>query len=368
MPKYDLTITSSYVQGWVFTDAIRELFQNALDQEATVPNNEMFFNYVPETQTLSIGNKSSVLERKSLLLGASTKQDDDKTIGRFGEGYKVAVLVLLRLGKGIKFYNYGAKEVWMPYMKKSRAFKTDLLCFDIQKKAIWDSVPDYNLTIEVTGVTSDEYAEVVEKTLQLQGEYKSIPSAKGEVLLSSDHKGKIFVNGLFVCLHEPYRRGYNFKPQYLKLDRDRKLVSDFELRWLASEVWLGVDGHEDEIARLVDMTAPDVAYIHLASAPTFTRKEEIANKVAKAFTEEFGTAAVPVTSNEELQAARSTGEKAVMVSEQKQALLRSSSLVPIKQPPKVATVREQLEDWLDRHEQSLSRKAKAELASIMERL
>lgn len=72
MTKYELSLTKDYVPGWTLTDAMRELFQNAVDQEVTVPGNTMFWEYHEEIESFHIGNKLSILEPKSLLLGAST--------------------------------------------------------------------------------------------------------------------------------------------------------------------------------------------------------------------------------------------------------------------------------------------------------
>lgn len=38
MRKYELTLTSSYVQDWDFPMAIRKLIQNGVDQETVKPN------------------------------------------------------------------------------------------------------------------------------------------------------------------------------------------------------------------------------------------------------------------------------------------------------------------------------------------
>lgn len=74
MSKFELSISPDYVPNWTVVDGVRELFQNALDQQTLLPNNEMFFSY--ENEILRVGNKSSVLGINTLLLGASTKRED----------------------------------------------------------------------------------------------------------------------------------------------------------------------------------------------------------------------------------------------------------------------------------------------------
>ena len=109
--KIELTIAPNYVPSWGIVEAIRELFQNALDQQEQYPDNEMDWSYDEDEQKITISNKTSTLTAQTLLLGATSKAGDVSTIGQFGEGYKIATLVLLRNNKKITFYNYGAKEV-----------------------------------------------------------------------------------------------------------------------------------------------------------------------------------------------------------------------------------------------------------------
>jgi hypothetical protein len=52
MSKYELTISPDYAANWSITDAMRELFQNALDQQTVNENNKMFFKYDEEKETL----------------------------------------------------------------------------------------------------------------------------------------------------------------------------------------------------------------------------------------------------------------------------------------------------------------------------
>lgn len=296
MRKFELTITPNYVPSWGIVEAIRELFQNALDQEKQHEDNKMSWSYDADAQRLSISNKSSVLEASSLLLGQTTKADDKSTIGQFGEGYKIATLVLLRNNKQVTFYNYGKKEIWHPRFVNSRRYGTQILTFFVETLKIWDKAPDNNLTIVIDGITEDEFKQrIVPANLHMQTEYKVVDeNSVGQVIDIPGTHGQVFVNGLFVCNFEPYQYSYNFNPGTIQLDRDRKMVSDFDLRWQASKMW-SYSSKIDIITELLTAGKADVAYIKEVSTLStnqYKLREEAFNK----FISLYGDRAVPVCS------------------------------------------------------------------------
>ena len=316
MTKIELTIAPNYVPNWGIVDAIRELFQNALDQEVQHSDNEMSWEYNPDTQTLLIANKSSVLGAGSLLLGSTSKASDVSTIGQFGEGYKIATLVLLRNNKTITFHNNGAKEVWKPRFVKSRKFGTDILTFFIEKASVFKRLNNSDLTIEVNGITPEEFEnEIKPSNLHILQDFEVLEqNSYGRAI---DIPGKVFVNGLFVCEYPPYKYGYDFKPAYIKLDRDRKMVSDFDLRWSASRIW--ATSSNNLVLDMVEAGDADVAYI-TSLGGMYHFSDEAYNR----FMDVYGPEAVPVVNQEELDAVPD-GYKGIIVKELFSELIKSSS-------------------------------------------
>ena len=320
MSKIELSLSSDYVPNWTIVDAVRELFQNALDQEAQNPENTASGEYNEEAQVLSIRSKKAVLPVKSLLLGSTTKADDTNTIGQFGEGYKVATLVLLRNDKQVIFYNYGNRETWLPRFVKSRRFGADVLTFFIDKKHIWESVPSNSLSIDVHGITREEYYEhIVPSNLHLQSSYAiEHITEHGEILSADTHVGMVYVNGLYVCKYDPYAYGYNFKPGQLTLDRDRKLASDFDLKWLASKMWAS----DPNVVVLIEKGLADVAYVKDMS---WKSSLNLPDQAFEKFRQVHGPHAVPVTTQEEADKVPA-GYRGVIVSGNYRSLIRRSSL------------------------------------------
>lgn len=373
MSKFELSLSRDYVPGWGVPEAVRELFQNALDEQTADPANVMDFEYVPEEEKLTITNKTSSLSTKSLLLGTSSKRDDESTVGQFGEGYKIATLVLLREGLDIVFYNYGKKEVWRPRFVNSRRYGTEVLTFFVDKKFPWTKVPDNNLTIEITGLTAEMFMQVRATNLHVSQRYATEPlttleTEYGSILLDDDQKHKVYVNGLFVCEYQGYEYGYNFKPGHLALDRDRKLASDFDLKWLASTMWLDNGGDREfatRAAALAEIGAADVAYVN--SIPSMREGfDRIAQEAFEMFRRRHGAKAVPVSSQHEAESLDPV-HKPIYVSPGYKELVTGAAGYEEPSYIHIPTLHEEVEHWIKLHESEIPEHALASLREILAR-
>lgn len=352
--KYELPFSTSYVPDWTFIEAFRELFQNALDNEITTPENTMGFKYDLATETLTVTNKSSALELDTLLLGSTSKASDANTIGRHGEGYKIAFLVLLREGKTITVQNYGKREIWTTKLVKSKRYNNQLVpTIYVDKTAMWKKVPDNNLTIEVGNITKEEYQAIVVKNLNLQTDVVGIRVPKyGKILTAPSEKGNLYVKGLYICHNDDVSYGYDFEPGIIQLDRDRRLIASFDLAWNTSAMWKIAYAQKDmrnDFLGMVSTNASDIQYIKSNSVynhvPSGT-EDGLANDIAKGFIRKHGADAIPVTNNDELQAAQSAGSKAVMVSETEAHYIRRSD-IEIQDVPAIIKVWEKFDDFIN---------------------
>lgn len=342
MSRYELSLDMGYVPHWGVAEGVREFFQNAYDEE-TEKSNDMFFNYDKESQILRIGNKSSVLDKRTLLLGSSTKRDNDKLIGQQGEGYKVATLVLLRTGHTIKIFNYGAKEVWTAKVVKSRKYKADIVAFDIEKY-VWKKVPEHNLIFEIGGISEKEYNKIVKKNLILREKQEDLgeihKTVYGDLLCDSKFKGQVYVAGLYVTTDKALEYGYNFKPEVVSLDRDRSLIDNFDLQFATSKILRCLDdmnvidkalsskdgeyyssvtpdrceiryfgGIDDSPSSVSDVSSVDYFY-------------KTASTCAKNFVRDYGENAYPVSSESEKQIVINNGYKPVITSYSVKNLLK----------------------------------------------
>ena len=371
MPRYELSLSSEYVSHWGIVEAVREIFQNALDQQAVAVDNKFFWDFDSDEHVLRVGNAKSVLELSSLLLGESTKRGDDRTIGQFGEGYKLALLVLCRLGKEVTIFNYGNKETWNPKLITSRKYGgKQVLVIDVDRKYFWQRVPDNNLIFQIEGIDEEEYQQIVDSNLYFQDIIDSATTGIGDILFDSKFKGKIFINGLFVTDYDGFECGYNFKPDALQLDRDRGLVKDFDLKLQTS--WMWNQCSDERLVELSRKNAPEVAFIQHSGTSHFNEKDKlVAAKAYSDFKKEYGEKAFPCINQSDIAEAKvKYGLKVtpIIVSEPYCALIKRSDDYQEPEMEEFKTITERVLDFFFRIEDRLTEEEKDEFRAIIDEL
>lgn len=241
--SFELTISPKYVSSWKVWDALREIMQNAIDRENENSLAKTIIKYYDNHQRLIIGNEHTALEKKSLILGETTKTNNANAIGEFGEGYKLAIIILLRNGIGIKIRT--ANEVWIPKIQYSEKYDTDILVIDVKETKFSE-----NLLFELNNMAINNYNDFCNKCLYLKSPEEMIKTDRGYILKDEKHQKKLFIEGLFVCDLNDYKKirfGYNLKSPYLELDRDRNKVDSFNLWWEIGKMYASLDGTYAEL-------------------------------------------------------------------------------------------------------------------------
>ena len=293
--RIELTLSTNYVSHWTVLDALRELYQNAIDvQNENDANTIISEKYAIDNGAfvLKIGNKNVTLSTNTLLLGETSKADNNNMIGKFGEGYKLAILVLLRHGYNVSIFT--ADEHWFCCIEHSKTFDTDVLVIYINKS---DTVDMVATVFEVQGISEQMYDAYVERNLYLQEDYKKIETEHCEVLLDECNINKVFVGGLFVCDYpNASQHGYNFKPGVFKLGRDRQVIDGFSLNYNASRALIAAAAEDVEEMNkaLNSLERDDMIY-----ASSFLDSYHQLTKAAwKRFIEEYPDS-IPVSDNAE---------------------------------------------------------------------
>lgn len=283
MKKYELSLSRNYVSSWGIEEAIRELLQNAKDSSG-----QEKIDIDKNNGTIYIENKNTSIPSSTLLLGNSSKKDDLDKIGQFGEGYKLAILVLLREGKDVSIRN-GNKN-WTPSFEYSDIFDCEVLCINETE------CNGNDLIFEISGFEESELNEIENEFLGISGQaYNSIQTSYGEILTDSQYKGKVYVNGLPVYEDDNFNYGYNFEARYVNLDRDRKSINMYELKRLTA---LSVACCTDNFAfvdEVIESKGKDTEYI-IDQNISFT--QEFKDKYAEHLIEKYDIKETDIVVNE----------------------------------------------------------------------
>lgn len=289
--RFELGLARDYISDWTVSNALREFMQNAIDQANNNKDNAYSVEYDEEAQELRISNKSSILKKESLLLGTTTKSATD--IGGFGEGYKLACLVMVRNDIGVRFENYGAREIWTFKFSKLKKYnyKESLVC-DVETQAFFKKVPNDNFTIVLSGLSEDQYEDYLD--LLINPDATTIDTRYGRIIKDEDYKGKIYVSGLYVATKEGYEYGYDIKPEYIKIGRDRNLIADWDLSGITRDMWLDVAADERElIMEMLVNSTKDVEHFQYSWGLSYSdsksaNRREIADEMYKEMEGKYG--------------------------------------------------------------------------------
>lgn len=248
-------ISKKYASHWTMYDALRELWQNSIDSQDD--GHEMYWHFLPEKEMLIIGNENAYLNPNDFLIGGSEKVNK---IGQFGEGLKIAFLVLLREGCTVNFDNGGIKHAVV--FEKSPDFNTDVLCI----KELYLAKPKNDFRVTVKNISKKTFSKYTRMNLHLQN-YRALKAKDGEVLTESHQKGKVYIGGLYICYNPDTEFGYNFRPGIIPIDRDRRKIKSFDLSWAAKGLIKEVHNElgTKNVYALAEKDAEDLRYLSTVS-------------------------------------------------------------------------------------------------------
>lgn len=307
--KFTLPISPDYVAHWGLWEAVREIYQNALDQgEATI-------SYDEDTHVLFVSSATGRLTPETLVLGNTSKRNDPKKRGKFGEGYKLALLVLARLGHQVAIHT--DNEVWTPALEHDPTFNTVVLNIHTQPIE-----PSKGVLFIIQDVLPEHYDTIQERI-------RPEPNEPDTILDDEGQAGRVFVGGLYVATVKDFQCGYTFRPGTIKLDRDRGMVDGFDLSYETSRLWTARGG--GRAVELLKAEAPDVTYVEQHSNPT----SQLTMHSVNCFHRTHGLNAIPVSSQDEIQRATTAGIKWVLVPAAMRNIIRlvKSWVIPTQKSP-----------------------------------
>ena len=307
MKRYHLTLKAGYLPGWGLYEGIRELVQNARDAEVQDgAKMKVEFCYRQRDKrpvgTILITNEGTVIPKEAFLIGHTSKGGRGDLIGKFGEGLKFGILALLRI-PGIEIKIRNGDETWNPLICRSNEYDADVLAFDVASGNRWEN----RVQIEVVGVQPEDWAKIQEKFLFITPPHEAsvVKVQGGKILLAPQHKGQIFVKGMYVCTNHGLFYGYD--TEEADIDRDRRMVSNVESissRLLAEALASGKLG--DKIYDLLHNNSPETSGM-------WGLGDEAKAQIVAKFRKQYGDDAIPVDQEQQVVELGHFGVRGVIV-------------------------------------------------------
>lgn len=305
MSKVVLSICKNYVKDWGLWEGVREIVQNALDENDK--GNCIYANH--SGKKLTIGNKVSNLSVKSLLIGYTTKGQDRKSRGEKGEGLDLGLLALVRDGYKVEVRTH--EEDWTPFIEYSDLWGEEVLCIDVKKTSAERSCTE----ISIGGITEEKWNELkfgfldfhdVEEGREFKVDYH------GSVLFDAEYRGKIYVKGIWVQDIVGLRYGYNLLN--VSLDRDRRMVESYNLGYHLINIWNEVLVRRDDFKEEVwDMLNKEIKDVQGFSDFSFSASQNTKNIIAEMFLEKNGENVIPVESTVQMKEMEHIGKSGCIV-------------------------------------------------------
>jgi hypothetical protein len=249
-------ISGNYCRTWTVVEALRELIANAIDSLAEV---EISF----KKDILTITDKGEGFSTRSLVIGESEHGKSDQQIGQFGEGLKIAMLVLAKKKNTWRLSStqFGIPEIRM----RDNGLGVETLEVGISQS------PEFTQkkgTTVVVGCEAGEAAQALKMFLAIRSKGRwrgntfhvrlAAQEGYGEhgIDLDSYHppssekppENGIFVNGLWTTSSDTLF-SYNMRNQQAKdsMNRDRTRMGATEVRVLVEgQLQTAMQNHAEE--------------------------------------------------------------------------------------------------------------------------
>lgn len=300
MSKFWYPITSSYVSTWGMDEALRELIANAIDGEAEM-GADFSYKYDASRRFLTLINQGARVDIRALYFGASSKGGDARTIGQYGEGLKLAMLVCAREGHKLVIKNQN--EQWIPSIAQDKLGQ-DALCVDIKDTP----TKNQDFKVELWGVDEQMWEEAQARFLRLSPCKKKEATRAGECLFDPDYKGHIFVKGVKVTVMPQAQHGYNFFD--LDIGRDRSIPTSWQLESAIAQIWAELATRTPEYSTQVfDLLMQDNAEAEGLRYNT----SRISGLCAVDFRDRYGQDAIPVVGVADAERLKHFGRTGVVV-------------------------------------------------------
>ena len=355
--RIELTIKTSYLPNWRTYEGVRELLQNARDAEVEF-GAKMEVRHRKDAGVLIIENDGCTIPHEALLFGHTTKLGRSDLAGTYGEGLKLAMLVLARAGHDVRIRS--GSEVWVPKIVRSDKFDAEVLAVDIEKGRAGKN----RVQVEVGGISAEDFAATKDLFLFLckPGVGERVQTNSGSLLLGERFKGRVYVKGIFVQNESSLEHGYDLAEA--EVDRDRKMVEHWDLGYTMRRIWEEAASKQPRLTKtfvaMLESGASDVAGVDEFGAKYLS--EEVKASAAENFKNAYGEDAIPVATLEQSREVEHLGKRGIVCSKPLRAVLEQKLGSALDAGARLAKETTKLYGW---HELTNSEKHNLERALFL---
>jgi len=232
--QFDVNLTLQYENDrWEAWHIVREFISNAIDSvggeisKVSISEEDGYFNIA------DCGEGYPITFAKRI--GASSKKQDENSIGQFGEGTKMAVLTCLRKGLSVRL----ASQNWLIVPKAVPIDEgLEVLVFDIYESE--EAIKGSLVSVEA----SEKIKQIIENKEQYFLQFSFTSPFYGTMtagIYPNDGIAKVFNKGVYIKNIDAM---YSYGLSISQLNRDRDLLDDNTLCQMIRDLWNTVDKPE----------------------------------------------------------------------------------------------------------------------------
>lgn len=219
-------ISPEYIKDWTISMAIRELLQNLLDTKREFGASGAA-RYNKKRGMAELKDDGPGLELRHLALGISEKGAD--SVGQFGEGLKLALLLFAREGR---FIEVRSKDYRLAPVIRPSEFGTETLFFQVEETGF--DIQGTTVRFECSQDELNDGKSYFPTEFKVSQELKVSWVLKDKISLPG---GRIFINGSLVATIEDALFSYHLFGEDAKKisNRDRSIVDHGVLKGLIKD-------------------------------------------------------------------------------------------------------------------------------------
>lgn len=217
--RYDLNVNNTMGDQWGVSDAIRELFSNAIDESKITKTPAPLFKW--EGGRLEISDSGRGIRPEHFINDKNVEKEElDYTIGIFGVGLKDSLNVLFNKGcKTVIFSNYDVFEVERDIKPNTNAETLFIIHKKSNMKVNGTHIVIENVSLEDYNIASNMFINNKIFSIEFENDY-------GQVLLPG---GEVYLNGVLISRSDELFYTYNItkplKSMISKMSRERKEIN-----------------------------------------------------------------------------------------------------------------------------------------------